>query len=189
MKITEHNFIRQLNKGNEKALEYVMWNYGGLVKSVVRRYLNHLTQYEEDCINEIFFAVWQNIASYREDKGSFANWIAGIARLKSLDFLRKYERQMKEESLDSQVIAIADNSQEITSWCDDLISQEMEEMLSCLKEKDRELFYRLYVKEQDMDEVSRQMDMTKPVIYNRVSRARNKIRKKYGRYYGKGGLE
>ena len=33
MKITEQNFIKQIIQGNEKALEYCMLHYGGLVKT------------------------------------------------------------------------------------------------------------------------------------------------------------
>ena len=72
MKITEQNFIKEISLGNEKALEYCMLHYAaldcGLVRSVIHRHIGSLTQYEEDCINEVFFAVWENIASYRPEK-------------------------------------------------------------------------------------------------------------------------
>ena len=55
MKINESNFVEELSHRNEKALEYVMVHYGGLVKSVTHRYLNVLSQYEEECINDVFF--------------------------------------------------------------------------------------------------------------------------------------
>lgn len=38
MKINESNFVEELSHRNEKALEYVMVHYGGLVKSVTHRY-------------------------------------------------------------------------------------------------------------------------------------------------------
>ena len=34
MKIKESNFVEELSHRNERALEYVMVHYGGLVKSV-----------------------------------------------------------------------------------------------------------------------------------------------------------
>ena len=98
MKITEQNFIKEISLGNEKALEYCMLHYGGLVRSVIHRHIGSLTQYEEDCINEVFFAVWENIASYRPEKNPFANWIAGVARLKALDCLRRYSHHLMEHS-------------------------------------------------------------------------------------------
>ena len=39
MKINEDNFIEQLKFRNEKALEYVIDNYGRIVKSVVKKHL------------------------------------------------------------------------------------------------------------------------------------------------------
>jgi len=177
VKITENNYIKQLNKGNERALEYVMQHYGGLVKSVIHRHLYSLTQYEEDCINEVFFAVWNHISSYQPEKSSFANWIGGIARIKALDALRKHAKEMWEESIDDQMVHIVGEASISDTEIEELISEETEQLLSCLKEKDRELFYRLYVEEQDIDDVSEAMGMEKPVIYNRLSRAKRKVRK------------
>lgn len=61
MNVTEDNFVRLMREGKEEALEYVMRHYGGLVKSVVHRYLYILPQYEGECINDVFWAVWKNI--------------------------------------------------------------------------------------------------------------------------------
>ena len=55
MKITEQNFITQIIQGNEKALEYCMYHYGGLVRAVVRRHLGSLSKFEDECINDVFF--------------------------------------------------------------------------------------------------------------------------------------
>ena len=98
MKINESNFVEELSHRNEKALEYVMVHYGGLVKSVTHRYLNVLSQYEEECINDVFFAVWEHIDSYDSARNPFANWIGGIARLKALDYKRKYAHFLLETS-------------------------------------------------------------------------------------------
>ena len=56
------------------------------------------------------------------------------------------------------------------------ISDELELMLSCLSPEDRELFLKLYVDEQEMDEISEETGLKKAVIYNRVSRGKKKIR-------------
>ena len=42
MKVTEQNFVEQIIRKNEKALEYCMIRYGGLVKAVVHRHLGQL---------------------------------------------------------------------------------------------------------------------------------------------------
>ena len=69
------------------------------------------------------------------------------------------------------------------------LSEEMEEMLSCLSPEDRELFMKLYVEEMEPEEVSRQTGMKKDVIYNRVSRGRRKIRKLFSTQKGEKSYE
>lgn len=90
MKVTEDNFIPLLCQKHEKALEYCMLHYGGLVKAVIHRYLGNLPEYEEECQNDVFFAVWNHIDAYDPQRNPFSNWIAGVARLKALDCKRKY---------------------------------------------------------------------------------------------------
>ena len=55
-------------------------------------------------------------------------------------------------------------------------SDETRQMLSCLKPKDQELFLRLYIEEENVDEISQSTGLAKPVIYNRLSRGRKRIR-------------
>lgn len=181
MKITEQNFVRQMELGNEKALEYSMLHYGGLVKSVVSRYLGTLKQYEDECINDVFFAVWNHISSFCPEKNSFANWIAGVARIKALDCKRKYASRLLESSWEETERVMGFEPLEEAAQIQEEFSEETQQMLSCLKPCDRELFLRLYVEEQSFDEVSADSGMSKPVIYNRLSRAKKKIRQRYPR--------
>ena len=177
MKITEQNFINEISLGNEKALEYCMLHYGGLVRSVIHRHIGNLTQYEEDCINEVFFAVWEHIDSYRPEKNPFANWIAGVARLKTLDCLRKYSHHLMEHSWEENIPHTASREDTDLQAIEEEISRETQQMLDCLKPQDKDLFIRLYVEEQDMEEISRDTGMSRPMIYNHLSRGKRKIRK------------
>ena len=107
--------------------------------------------------------------------------------MKALDALRKHSKELWEESIDDYVVHIVDTISTPSVEIEELISEETGQLLSCLKEKDRELFYRLYVEEQDMDEVSAATGMEKSVIYNRLSRAKRKVRKnveRKGNYEG-----
>lgn len=180
MKITEDNFIPLLCQKHEKALEYCMLHYGGLVKAVVHRYLGNLQQYEEECQNDVFFAVWNHIKAYDPEKNPFSNWIAGVARLKALDCKRKYASHMLETSWEAMEekghpIMHAEISAELQS-IETEFSEETRQILSCLKPKDQELFLRLYIEEENMEEVSQSTGLTKPVIYNRLSRGKKRIR-------------
>ena len=117
MKVDENNYIRELRNRNEKALDYIIDNYGWIIKSIVKN-LNY------------------------ED----------------IDDLNISEDSFETKALENE------------------LSDEVESLLKCLKEKDRDLFYKLYVEEMDIDEVSEEYGMKKDVVYNRLSRAKKKIK-------------
>lgn len=174
MKIEEGNFVSQLKLRNEKALDYVIIQYGGLIKSVVKKQLYHLKDYEEDCINEVFLAIWTNIAYFDQSKNTFKNWAAGIARYKAIDYVRKYIKVLNSETGDAPEVMAED--QALVAMLEQGLSEELEQMLGCLKAEDRALFVQRYVDEKDMAEISLNTGLDKAVIYNRLSRGKNKIR-------------
>lgn len=175
MKINEENFIIHLKNRNEKALEYVIDNYGWIIKSIVRKHLYNLESYQQECINDILLGVWNNINSFNEEKSTFKNWVAGISKYKTIDYRRKYLKELENANLDDLELKVEDNSHiELTKK---ELSNDLEQMLSCLKNKDRELFIKLYVEDQDIDYISKEMGVKRDVIYNRVSRGKKSIKK------------
>ena len=76
MKIDDHNFIQQLHLRNEAALMYVIDEYGGLIKAVIRKNMSCLKEYQEECMNDVLLSIWENIESYHPEKNSFKNCIA-----------------------------------------------------------------------------------------------------------------
>ena len=113
------------------------------------------------------------IDKFDENKSEFKNWIAGIAKFKAIDYKRKYLRELDNENVDDLNITVDDSIHELLK---NELSLEMQEMMNSLKEKDRELFYKLYVEEIEVDKVSQETGIKRDVIYNRVSRAKKKLR-------------
>lgn len=173
MKINEENFIIQLRKRNENALDYVIDNYGWIIKSIVKKHLYNLQSVQDECINDVLMGIWNNITTFDENKSEFKNWIAGIAKFKSIDYKRKYLKGLEYENIDDLNISVSESTYEIL---ENELSLEVEEMLNCLNEKDRDLFYKLYVEEIEVNKISEETGMKRDTIYNRVSRAKKKIR-------------
>lgn len=175
MKITEENFIQQLKKRNEKALEYVIDNYGWILKTVIKKHLHYIPNYYEECMNDCLLAIWNNIDAYDVKKNSFSNWIGKIAKYKSIDYVRKYIKDLQRKNIDDMAISVQDNSlKEILSK---EISEETEKMLNSLSELDREIFKKLYFEEKNINEISEDTGLSKSVLYNRLSRGKKKLRK------------
>lgn len=97
--------------------------------------------------------------SYESQRNSFANWIAGVARIKALDYKRRYAGRLREVSWDAAELAgkgeAADWETEKAFLLEEIereFSEETQQMLDCIKPVDRELFLKLYVEEQSMQE-------------------------------------
>ncbi|RDY27323.1 sigma-70 family RNA polymerase sigma factor [Romboutsia weinsteinii] len=175
MKINEENFIIQLRKGNEKALEYVIDKYGWIINSIVKKHLYNLQNYQEECINDILIGIWNNIESFDESKNSFKNWVGGISKYKAIDYRRKYLRYINEESIDEMEIR-SEKSIFIDITKNEL-DNEIDNLLNNLKPEDKEIFLKLYIEDKEVDVVSKEMNMKREVIYNRVSRGKDRLRK------------
>lgn len=177
MKIGEDNYIQQLQLHNEEALVYVIEKYGGLLKAVIRKHLFLMPDKQEECLNDVLLSIWEHIGSFDENRNSFKNWAAAVARYQAIDYLRQYQRELKLVAIEDVVAASEDARLE--KLVEQELSEELEQLLNCLKEKDRELFLKLYVEEKTVDEVCSETGMGKAVIYNRLSRGKQRIRKNY----------
>lgn len=173
MKIDENNFIKQLENRNQKALYYVMEKYGWVIKSIVKKHMYNMKNMQGECINDILLGVWNNIESFECNRGDFKNWLAGICRFKCIDYKRKYLKELNHENINDLNISRDDVEEKAL---ENELSSELESLLDCLSEKDRDIFYKAYVEKMDVDEVSREFGVKKHVIYNRISRSRIKIR-------------
>lgn len=174
MKIVEENFIFQLKSKNEKALDYVVDNYGWIIKSIVKKHLYSLQSTQDECINDILLALWNNIDKFDEEKSEFKNWLAGIAKYKSIDYKRKYLKHLEYENIDDLNISVYDNTHE------ELIANELnvetQKLMNCLKKEDREIFLKIYVEEKEIEDVIKDTGLKRDVIYNRISRGKKKIK-------------
>ncbi len=174
MKINEDNFVKELQKQNEKALEYIIDEYGGLIKAIVKKHMVYLQSEQEECINDILIGIWKNSMQFQPEKSSFKNWIAAIAKYKVIDYQRKYLKQIQCEQLEN--VIVAEEEIGITKVIEQEISQQTTELLNCLKSVDRHLFLELYVEDKDIKEVSEATGMKESLIYNRISRGKKKIK-------------
>ena len=175
MKITEENFVAQMKMRNQEALGYVIDHYAWILKTVIKKHLFHLPYLYEECLNDCLLAIWNNIDYYDPEKNSFKNWVGGIAKYKSIDYIRKHIRDLDNENIDDMTIPVEDNS--LKAILTRELEEETEKILNSLPEETREIFKQLYFGEKDINEVAVATGFSKPVLYNRISRGKKKIRK------------
>lgn len=171
----EMDLVIGLRERNEKALYLLIDIYGGLIKSIIHKHVQQPDACDE-CMDDILFSIWNNIDRYNEKKNSFKNWVVAVSKYKSIDQQRKYYRVLKKYQLeDKDINEFTDAANQIN----DDISIEMERLLAHLNQNDKELFIKHYVNESSVDEIAEEMGVKQSWIYNRLSRARRKLRAVY----------
>ncbi|WPC41693.1 sigma-70 family RNA polymerase sigma factor [Clostridium sp. JS66] len=178
MNIDENNFIEQIRKKNAKALEFVVDEYSNLVFRVVRTVLNlgFHAQHAEECVNDVFWAVWNNIESFDLEKGNFKYWITAIAKYKAIDYKRKLFKHSTDKSIDDY------NLQDELNVENALISKEnREEILTAIngmRPEDKEIFIRRYFLYEGIENIAKIFGVDRNLVDKRLSRGRKFLKEK-----------
>lgn len=147
----DEKIVKFIKKRDERGLELLIDTYGGLITSIIRKHLYNLYDKQEECIDDVLLAVWNNINSFDNSKNSLKNWIAAISQYRSIDYKRKYLKLFNEELDIKQV----ENNLVIDSRIiQEELSDEIEELLIFLKPEDKELFIKRYIEEKSIQELA-----------------------------------
>lgn len=92
--------IEAIKSRNQDAMVALHQRYVDLIYSLCFRVLND-PQGAEECTQDVFMRVWQNIAQYDGARGSLAGWLVGIARNLAIDRLRQRGRQVTVDDRDA----------------------------------------------------------------------------------------
>ena len=165
----DDKIVAGIIKKDQKAVELLVDEYGGLIWSIVKFHLSVFEVYQEECRNDILLAIWQNIDRYDANKNSLKNWIGAISKYKCIDYKRKYYKELRLEALD-ETIPDTKNTFEQT------MQNEIDSLLSGLSPGDRELFYRHYILGEKVETIAKDFHKSSGYFYNRLSRGRKKLK-------------
>ncbi|MFL0246325.1 sigma-70 family RNA polymerase sigma factor [Candidatus Clostridium stratigraminis] len=168
--------INYIKKKNEKGMEMLIDIYGGLITTIVRKHLFNLQNVQEECIDDILLAIWNNIDSFNKDKNSFKNWIGAISKYNAINYKKKYIKGLIHEDIDIYSFEASDNVE--NDLLKNELKAEVKSLLNNLKDDDKEIFIKHYLEERDIYSISKEMNMKASVVYNRLSRGRKKLRSK-----------
>lgn len=164
--------IKYIKKKNEEGLRLLINNYSDYINTIVRNNLKDLNYYQGECINDILLSIWNNIESFDNKKNTLKNWIGVISKYKTIDYKRKYIKQSVED-INEDILIIDKNLLKKE------IEEEIEELLSNLKERDKEIFKLYYIEDLDIETISKDMNIKPFNIYSRLSRGKKRLRELY----------
>jgi RNA polymerase sigma-70 factor, ECF subfamily len=90
--------LSDIASGVPRAMDLCITQYGGIVWSIVRRYIKDSAE-AEDVVQEVFTEIWKKAAAFNPSIASESTFIGMVARRRAIDFLRRQGRQPGFESL------------------------------------------------------------------------------------------
>lgn len=174
LRIDENNFIQQLKNKNVKALEYMVDNYSELIYKVVYSVLKDTNI--DECVNDIYMAVWRNIESFNSGKGTFKSWLIAVSKYKAIDYKRAINKNPNMGSIEDYVLT-SENTIE-----DSIISKENKSEILCaineMKPIDKEIFIRRYFICDDIMDIAKDLNINRSTVDNRLSRGRKFLKER-----------
>ncbi|SHI73591.1 RNA polymerase sigma factor [Parasporobacterium paucivorans] len=181
----DEKIIKLLKKRDEKGLQAISEKYERLLTYIASSILGSRSLDIEECVNDTYFKIWNNIERYDFKKASFKTYLKIIVRNTALNRIRDISRT-------EQVMLNADMDEVLMDYIDYYQNPEkkimdregvklLESIIHDLNSVDKELVVRRYFYFQGSVEISQLMDMSVTAIDSRLSRLRKKIKKEYER--------
>jgi RNA polymerase sigma-70 factor (ECF subfamily) len=86
--VSDEQLMQQVAAANPDALEALYDRYAPTVMGLAVKLIGEPSAAEE-IVQEAFWRVWRNAASFERQRGAFSGWLFGIARNLAIDFFRR----------------------------------------------------------------------------------------------------
>lgn len=165
--------IKQLAKRKPEALSRIMDLYLSNVYYVAKSILHQVASEEdiEECVQDTFLDAWNHFDRYNPERGTFKTWLLILCKYRALT-LRKAARNKPEEVEYQDYLTVNHDSPERElpnkEGTDEIINA-----INALNSIDREIFIRRFLLEQEINEISNIMKLTRKAVDNRLWRGRN----------------
>ncbi|WP_054025613.1 sigma-70 family RNA polymerase sigma factor [Bacillus sp. FJAT-28004] len=170
MKITEDNVVQQIQNKNEKAISFIINQYGGLLTVIIKRQLNYQQQDYEECLDDVLLSIWNNIHHFDPEKNGFKQWLAAIAKYKAIDYQRK---QIK---LQTQQFSVSEIDDGMLKTSQAAGTSQVDELFDQLSAREREIFEKYYLEGTPSHEIAEHYNAKESWVYNKLSRGRKKLK-------------
>jgi RNA polymerase sigma factor (sigma-70 family) len=170
LKVTENNVVQHIQNKNEKAIPFIINQYGGLLTAIIKRHLNYQQQDYEECLDDVLLSIWNNIHSFDCAKNSFKQWMAAIAKYKAIDY------QRRQITIQNQQFSIADMNESMFKATQLTETNGVEELLEQLSATERKIFEKYYLEGTPSSEIAKELNTKESWVYNKLSRGRKKLK-------------
>ncbi len=202
---SDDDLAQRLQQRDPEALETLIARYSREVFYFIRLVLDGIgvAQDAEECVNDLFVTVWQEIDTFDPDRGTLRTWLTMRAKYIALDRRRQLCRRQAHNVQSANENRQWNSSDGTGSWkstgwgyesdyrvtlpphpeasMENLLEQserreELRLALATLPELDRYLIYQRYFKFASTEELAVKTGLTRHAIDTRLWRARKSLR-------------
>lgn len=200
---SDDDLAQRLQQRDPEALETLISRYSREVYYFIRLVLDGVgvAQDAEECVNDLFVAVWQEIETFDPERGTLRTWLTMRSKYIALDRRRQLLRRQAhnlQSAEENHQWAIADGcdrngageherDKRVTlpphpeTSMENLLEQserreELRLALTTLPELDRYLIYQRYFKYTSTEELAAKTGLTRHAVDTRLWRARKNLR-------------
>lgn len=168
------DFIELIKANNEQGLDIFKAIYCSRINYIVSGILSNKSDIDE-CMNDIYFTVWNKIGLYDSNKSSFATWITAVSRNKAVNYLKKSSKA--EPYSDNNTLGAPSPEAEVEQKENfvRIIS-----FVSTLTSSERNLFYRKFYYLQSTVQIAKETGKSERSVEGKLYRLRKKLKKKFG---------
>lgn len=167
----EKIMVELVKNGDFQGLERLIDLFGADILRTIHYVLNHPVEnsFIEDVQNKVFYQLWKKMGQFNPEKSSLKTWLTVVARNQALDEKRRIIRELKvvpSDSPDNQ-----DPFEESYFERDNFL-----DLLVSLTTEDQVIFLKHYFYQESVSDIAKDLHLSPAIIYNRLSRGRQKLR-------------
>lgn len=156
----------------ETGLRWAMRDYAALVRGILRRILPGREHDVEECMADVFVALWRNAKKIHEGQIPVRAWLIVTARNMGINRYRALSRREEVPLTEEMVHTLADLPPETGGEATDLVAA----LVAAMDPPDREIFLRKYYLMQSSREIASALDLSVANVNTRLCRGRDRLR-------------
>lgn len=179
--LSDEQLLQRITLGETPAFRQLYDRYGSRVLGLSTKIVGDRALAEE-VTQETFWRIWRHAAGYNAGRGTFQNWMFGIARNLSIDMLRQHKRVRLESLSETNEGSgplprqLQDDHDVVESAWESLQQEQVHQALMCLPEEQRDVINWIYFQGKTRREIAQEQNIPFGTINTRASLALQKLR-------------
>lgn len=168
----EPSLAQAILADSETGLRWAMRDYAALVRGILRRILPRQEDDVEECLADVFVALWRNAQKLADDEIPVRAWLIVTARNMGINRYRALQRR-REIPLTEEM---SRTLWELSDWPQADAAEVLGALVAAMEPPDRDIFLRKYYLMQSSREIAAALHLSVANVNTRLSRGRQKLR-------------